>query len=100
MFIATGVSVFNGAVLEAGSTVRIHGVVHVRSRLAAGAIVPIHWVAAGDPAEILPPEQHERISELLQERGFSSTVFGLEKRSVSEMTKRYTQALQRYRDLR
>ena len=29
--------------------------------LPAGATVPIGWIAVGDPAEILPPDQHERV---------------------------------------
>jgi carbonic anhydrase/acetyltransferase-like protein (isoleucine patch superfamily) len=100
VFVATGASIFNGAVLGAGSVVRINGVVHVRTSLAAGAIVPIGWVAVGDPAEILPPEKSDRQSALLLERDFSGTVFGLEKRSVAEMTQRYSASLRRYREIR
>jgi Resolvase, N terminal domain len=38
---------------------RINGVVHPRTRLAPDATVPIGWVAVGDPAEILPPDEQE-----------------------------------------
>ena len=56
-FLATGSTVFNGATIGQGSEVRINGVVHLSSTLAADSTVPIGWVAVGDPAEILPPNQ-------------------------------------------
>src|SRR5262249_62098583 len=65
VFIATGASIFNGARLGARSVVRINGVVHILTTLLPDAVVPIGWVALGDPAEILPPTEHERISALL-----------------------------------
>jgi hypothetical protein len=61
VFLATGASVFPGAWIGAGAEVRINGVVHVNSVLADAAVVPIGWVAVGDPARILPPDQHEAI---------------------------------------
>jgi gamma-carbonic anhydrase len=53
VFLATGASVFPGARIGAGAEVRINGVVHVNSVLADAAVVPIGWVAPGDPAQIL-----------------------------------------------
>jgi len=35
----------------------LHATVHLRTRLEPGATVPIGWVAVGDPASILPPDQ-------------------------------------------
>lgn len=64
-FIATGASIFNGAELRPRATVRIKGVVHIRTTLPEGALVPIGWVAIGDPVEILPAHEHERISALM-----------------------------------
>jgi len=60
VFIATGAAVFHGAVLEAPSEGRVNGVVHLKTRLPEEAIVPIGWVAVGDPASILPPDQQRR----------------------------------------
>jgi gamma-carbonic anhydrase len=76
-FLATGVALFPGAALEPGCEVRIHGVVHVNSRLAAGTVVPIGWVAVGDPAEVLPPDQHDRIWAIQQPLDFPGTVYGV-----------------------
>jgi gamma-carbonic anhydrase len=76
-FIATGASVFPGAILGAGAEVRINGVVQVRTRLEPGAMVPIGWVAVGDPAVILPPERHEDIWANQRELDFTGTVYGV-----------------------
>lgn len=100
VFVATGASIFNGAVLEEGCIVKINGIVHVRTRLSAGAVVPINWVAVGDPAQVLPPEDDERLAALLRERNFSRTVFGMD-RDMTRMTKQYAAGLRdTYRNLR
>ena len=103
VFIATGASVFNGATIGTRAEVRINGVVHVRSRVPSGATVPIGWVAVGDPAEILPPEAHDRIWAVQADLGFSRTVFGLDRAAdgetiMPELTHRYARALGEHRD--
>lgn len=55
VFIATGAAIFHGAEIGRGSEVRINGTVHLRTRLESGSVVPIGWIAVGDPAQILPP---------------------------------------------
>ena len=60
-FVATGAAIFHGAQLGKGSEVRINGVVHLKTRLEPGSSVPIGWVAVGDPARILSPDQHDEI---------------------------------------
>lgn len=98
-FIATGVSVFNGAHLGAGTEVRINGVVHVNSRLPAGSVVPIGWVAVGDPAQVHPPSEHDRIWEIQKTLDFPGTVF-LTDRKVPKggRIQLYARALQRQRE--
>ncbi len=103
VFIATGAAVFNGAHLGARSEVRINGVVHLRTVLPLGATVPIGWVAVGDPAEIVPPADHERIRALMEPLHFPRTVFGLERPAngaslMPFITRRYGRALGRHRD--
>jgi carbonic anhydrase/acetyltransferase-like protein (isoleucine patch superfamily) len=75
-FLATGSSVFPGSRIGAGAEVRINGVVHVHTALAPDAVVPIGWVAVGDPAEILPPERHDEIWAIQQTLDFVGTVYG------------------------
>lgn len=76
-FLATGSSLFPGARLGRGVEVRINGVVHVNTVLADGAMVPIGWVAVGDPARIFPPAQHGEIWKIQAELDFPGTVYGL-----------------------
>jgi carbonic anhydrase/acetyltransferase-like protein (isoleucine patch superfamily) len=83
-FLATGVTVFNGARIGAGAEVRINGVVHLRTVLPAGATVPIGWVAVGDPARILPPEKHEDIWAVQKALDFPRFVFGMDRPAEGE----------------
>jgi aminopeptidase N len=59
VFIATGVSMFPGSTAGTGSELRINSVLHVNSRLEPGTVVPIGWIAAGDPARLFAPGEHE-----------------------------------------
>lgn len=99
-FVATGSTVFNGATLGAGSEVRINGIVHLRSTLPEGSVVPIGWVAVGDPAEVLPPGAHDRIWERQEPLDFPGTVFGLERAPPEELlpklTERYASYIKRH----
>lgn len=76
-FLATGAALFPGCVAGAGSEVRIHGVVQVNTVLPPGAMVPIGWVAVGDPATIYPPGQHEQIWAIQEALDFPGTVYGV-----------------------
>ena len=58
-FLATGASLFPGSIAGHGSEVRINAVVHVNSRQLPDTTVPIGWIAAGDPAQLFSPDQHE-----------------------------------------
>jgi len=74
-FIASGAKVFNGATLERGCGVALNGIVHVNSRLTAGASVPMQHIAFGDPATVYPPE---KAPEILAKMSFYADVFNLE----------------------
>ena len=93
----------NRAQIGTRSEVRINGVVHLRTVLPADTTVPIGWVAVGDPAEILPPGEHNRIWALQQPLDFPGTVFGLRpappgETIMPELTRRYARFLGRHRD--
>ncbi len=92
-FLATGVTVFHGACIEADVEVRINGVVHVNTRLASGTTVPIGWIAVGDPASILPSNDHDQIWRIQRELDFPGTVYGVKRGpdgtlDMSEVTRR------------
>ncbi len=76
-FLATGASLFPGSRLGRAAEVRINGVVHVNTVLADEAMVPIGWVAVGDPARILPPGDHEEIWKIQAPLDFPQTVYGV-----------------------
>ena len=79
VFIATGVSVFHGAILKAGTEVRINAVVHLKTVLEEDSMVPISWIAIGNPAKILPPNKHEEIWELQKPLNFPLTLYEIER---------------------
>ena len=102
-FLATGTTVFNGARIGTRSEVRINGVVHLKTHLPPDAVVPIGWVAVGDPAEILPPHEHDRIWSLQEPLDFPGTVFRLPRPPAGEsnmpdLTRRYARALRHHLD--
>ena len=76
-FLATGSSLFPGSRLGRGVEVRINGVVHVNTTLPDDSLVPIGWVAVGDPAQVLPPSEHDEIWRIQAELDFPGTVYGV-----------------------
>ena len=76
-FLATGTAVFNGAQIGRRAEVRINGTVHVKTVLLAEAMVPIGWIAVGDPATILPPDRHDEIWALQEQLDFRKRSLGL-----------------------
>lgn len=87
VFIATGASLFHGCTVEAGCEVRINAVVHIRTRLIKGMMVPIGWVAVGDPVTILPPDRHDEIWELQKTLNFPEFVYGVSRNETNMMSK-------------
>ena len=103
VFVATGSSIFNGAVIGARAEIRINGVVHVNSHLGPSTIVPIGWIAVGNPAQIFPPEAHDKIWPIQRALDFPGTVFGLARERAGEtlmpeLTRRYAKALLAHRE--
>lgn len=94
-FLATGCAVFHGSYIGRGAEVRVNGVVHLKTRLAPGATVPIGWVAVGDPAQMFPASEHEAIWKIQEPLNFPLTVYGFERSEASmvKITKRLSQAL-------
>lgn len=95
VFIATGAAVFHAAHLGKGSEVRINAVVHLKTYVASGETVPIGWVAVGNPAQILPPNEHERIWEIQKPLNFPLAVYGFERSeaTMEKITQRLSEGL-------
>lgn len=83
-FLATGATVFNGARIGARAEVRINGIVHLATVLPEDAVVPLGWIAVGDPARILPPDRHEEIWAVQEPLDFPRRVFGVERPAPGE----------------
>lgn len=103
VFLATGATVFNGARIGTRSMVRINGIVHIKTVLPPDSVVPLNWIAVGDPAQILPPDQHERIWAIQETLDFPKVAFGVERPPpgesfMPEVMPRYARALQRHKD--
>jgi carbonic anhydrase/acetyltransferase-like protein (isoleucine patch superfamily) len=77
VFIATGVSTFAGARVGARSELRINSVLHVNSSLPHDSVVPIGWVAAGDPAQLFSPDRHEELWAVQEALDFPGTMYGV-----------------------
>ncbi len=94
-FLATGATVFNGAQLGTRAEVRVNGTVHLLTRLPDDAVVPIGWVAVGDPARVLPPDRHDEIWSIQEPLDFPGEVFGVERSQhmMTEIMTRYTRGL-------
>ncbi len=101
VFLATGTRVFNGARIGERSEVRIGAIVHLRTVLPPESVVPIGWVAVGDPAQMLSPDRHEEIWALQKDLDFPGYVFGLDRETpdlMVQLTERYGRSLARHAD--
>jgi carbonic anhydrase/acetyltransferase-like protein (isoleucine patch superfamily) len=93
VFVATGVSMFPGSVAGTGSELRINSVLHVNSRLAPGTVVPIGWIAAGDPAQLFSPDRHDELWAVQEPLDFPGTVYGVPRgTSMREIMRRQSEA--------
>lgn len=102
-FIATGATIFNGARIGRNAEVRINAIVHLRTALAPEAVVPLGWIAIGDPARILPPKKHEEIWAIQKELDFPKYVFGIDRPPPGEsimpmIMPRYARALKHWHE--
>jgi carbonic anhydrase/acetyltransferase-like protein (isoleucine patch superfamily) len=96
VFIATSAAIFHGAHLGHGSEVRVHGTVHLRTRLEPGATVPIGWVAVGDPARIFAPDRHDEIWAIQEPLNFPDWVYGFDRNTpdlMQHVTRRLSEKL-------
>lgn len=98
-FLASGARAFNGARIGARSEIRVNAIVHRKSVLPEGTVVPIGWVAAGDPVQLLSPDRAEEIARAQPELDFPGYVFGVDRDTpdlMVQLTERYAQSLARH----
>lgn len=93
VFVATGVAVFAGAVAGTRSELRINSVLHVNSVLAPDTVLPIGWIAVGDPARLFPPDRHDEIWAVQETLDFPMTLYGVPRgTSMREIMRRQSAA--------
>jgi carbonic anhydrase/acetyltransferase-like protein (isoleucine patch superfamily) len=99
--IATGAVLFTGARLGATAEVEFNAVVHVNTVVPPGTVVPMGWFAGGDPAELVPPADWERIRALMGPLDYPGTVFGVSQSPAAtqmpDIARRYARALALHR---
>src|SRR5437867_2808178 len=81
----------------------ICGIVRIRTRIPPDTVVPIGWVALGDPVRLFSPKDHDEISTLLAGLDFARTVFGDQaaprgETRMPERSRRYARALGAHKD--
>lgn len=93
VFVATGVSIFAGAVVGARSELRVNSVVHVNSTLPPDTVLPIGWIAAGRPAQLFSPDQHDALWAVQEPLDFPGTMYGVPRgTSMREIMRRQSAA--------
>jgi carbonic anhydrase/acetyltransferase-like protein (isoleucine patch superfamily) len=99
VFVATGASIFPGARVGARSEVRVNAVVHVNSVLPEQAVVPIGWIAAGDPAQLFAPQAHDELWPVQLGLDFPGTVFGIAREdfTMAKVSTHYAELFGRHR---
>jgi carbonic anhydrase/acetyltransferase-like protein (isoleucine patch superfamily) len=93
VFIATGVSMFPGSSAARGCELRINSVLHVNSHLSENTVVPIGWIAAGEPAQLFSPDRHDELWAVQEPLDFPGTVYGMPRgTSMREIMRRQSEA--------
>ncbi|WP_300266394.1 gamma carbonic anhydrase family protein [Microbacterium sp.] len=101
VFFASGARVFNGAHVADRCEVRVNAIVMRRAVLTESTVVPIGWVAVGDPVKLFSPDQADAIAEAQPELDFPGHVFGVDRDTpdlMVQLTERYGRSLARHAD--
>jgi carbonic anhydrase/acetyltransferase-like protein (isoleucine patch superfamily) len=92
VFVATGVSIFAGSRVGTRSELRVNSVLHVNSSLPPDAVVPIGWIAAGDPAQLFSPDRHGDLWAVQESLDFPGTMYGVPRgTSMREIMRRQSE---------
>ncbi len=101
VFFASGARVFNGARVGDRCEIRVNAIVQRRAMLPAGTVVPIGWIATGDPVQQFSPDRAAEIADAQPELDFPGHVFGVDRDTpdlMVQLTERYGRSLARHAD--
>jgi len=83
VFLATGVSIFHGAIIKQGAEIRVNGVVHLKTVFPENEILPIGWIAVGNPMQMFSPDMHDEIWEIQKKLNFPKLVYDIPAREAT-----------------
>src|SRR5690606_17075765 len=101
VFFASGARVFNGSVVGRRFEIRVNAIVARRAVLPESTVVPIGWVAVGDPVQLFSPDQADAIADAQPDLDFPGHVFGVDRDTpdlMVQLTERYATSLARHAD--
>lgn len=101
VFFASGSRVFNGALVGDRCEVRVNAIIQRRAVVPEGTVIPIGWVATGDPMRLFSPDQADEIAAAQPELDFPGHVFGVDRDTpdlMVQLTERYGSSLARHAD--
>jgi len=94
VFLATGVSIFHGALIKKGSEIRVNGVVHLKTIFPENETLPIGWIAVGNPMKMFPPDKHDEIWEIQRNSNFSNLVYDIsEQENLADINKKLCETM-------
>jgi len=77
-YLATGITVLQGARLEPGAVVAVGALVHARTVLPAEYFVPPMSVAVGDPVRVIGSDRPDELTAAVRDVNFAAAAFGVQ----------------------
>lgn len=77
-YLATGITILQGARLEPGAVVAVGALVHARTVLPAEYFVPPMSVAVGDPVRVIGSDRPEELTAAVRDVNFAAAAFGVQ----------------------
>lgn len=90
-YVATGVTVLQGAVIGDGGSVAVGALVHATTVVPPAFFIPPNAIAIGDPITLFSPDQMEEVAAAIKAVGFARTAFGVQAQ-WEDRAARYRQA--------
>jgi len=77
-YIATGVTILQGAQISSGSVVTVGALVHANAVIPKDFFVPPNMIAVGEPVQIYSPDQTEEVGKAIMSVGFAGVAFNID----------------------
>lgn len=77
-YIATGVTILQGARIHSGAVVTVGALVHANTVIPKDFFVPPNMIAVGEPVQLYSPDQKEEVGKAILSVGFAGVAFNIE----------------------